>query len=98
MHPPMRIGVWEIGSAETLRLGRRPASSVKKLGVSRRGISRGPRGRHVDTERPAKARNHSWVAEATETGAMTHSNGNAYKPLSGEIELCPRVGRMGSNK
>src|SRR5438067_5600700 len=26
---------------------------------------------------------------------MTHSNGNAYKPLSGEIGLCPRVGRMG---
>jgi len=29
---------------------------------------------------------------------MTHSNGNAYKLLSGEIGLCPRVGRMGSNK
>src|SRR5271165_643553 len=62
MNPPMRIGVWELGSAETLRLGRRPASSVKELGASSRGTSRGPRGRHVDTEWPAKARNHSWVA------------------------------------
>ena len=28
----------------------------------------------------------------------THSDGNRYKPLSGEIGLCLRVGRMGPNK
>jgi|ERR1041385_9484452 hypothetical protein len=36
MNPLTRIGVWEIGSAETFRLGRRPASWVKELGASSR--------------------------------------------------------------
>jgi hypothetical protein len=36
---------------------------------------------------------HSWVALA-----LPHSEGIAYKPLCGEIAVCLRVGRMGSNK
>jgi len=40
-----------------------------------------------------KARNHSWVASA-----LPHSEGIAYKPLCGEIAMCPRVGRMGPIK
>ena len=40
-----------------------------------------------------KARNHSRVAYA-----LPHSEGIAYKPLSGEIAMCLRVGRMESIK
>ena len=54
---------------------------------------RGQRGRHVRTERAAKARNHSGVASA-----LPHSEGIAYKPPCGEIAMCQRVGRMGPNK
>jgi len=54
MNPPTRIGVWEIGSAETLRLGRRPVSSVKELGACNRWTSRDPGGQHVDTEHRQK--------------------------------------------
>jgi hypothetical protein len=51
---------------------------------------RGRRGRHVGKECAAKARNHSRVASA-----LPHSEDIAYKPLCGEIAMCPRVGRMG---
>jgi hypothetical protein len=54
---------------------------------------RGHRGRHVRREWTAKARNHSWIAEA-----LPHSKGITYKPPSGEIAMCPRVGRMGPVK
>jgi hypothetical protein len=54
---------------------------------------RGQRGRHVRKEWAAKARNHSRVASA-----LPHSEGIAYKPLCGEIAMCPQVGRMGSIK
>jgi hypothetical protein len=40
-----------------------------------------------------KARNLSRVAEAHQ-----HSEGISYKPQSGEIEVCSRVGRMRSIK
>ena len=30
--------------------------------------------------------------------ALSHSEDLAYKPLCGEIAMCPRVGRMGSIK
>jgi hypothetical protein len=51
---------------------------------------RGRRGRHAGTERAAKARNHSRVAEA-----LPHSEGVAYNRPGREIATCLRVGRMG---
>jgi hypothetical protein len=77
----------------TVRVVRRPASPVKELGVCSRRTLRGRGEWHVETERAAKARNHSSVAEA-----LPHSEGSAYKPQSGEIALCRRVGRMGPGK
>jgi len=44
-------------------------------------------------EQATKARNHSRVAKA-----LPHSEGSAYKPPCGEVALCLRVGRMGSDK
>ncbi len=83
-----------IGNAESVRERRRPAPSVcEELGRCSRWGPRGHRGRHAETEQPAKARNHSLVAKAGR-----HSEGNAYKPQSGEMALCRRVGRMGSIK
>ena len=79
----------EMPSACHLREG---CVAVKKLSQQRRAL-RGRRGRHVDKESTAKARNHSRVAKA-----FPHSEGSAYKPPCGEIAMCPRVGRMGSIK
>jgi hypothetical protein len=61
--------------------------------MSSRWTLRGRRGRHVEQERATKARNRSLVAEA-----MTHSEDISYKPPSGEVEMCRRVGRMGPSK
>ena len=54
---------------------------------------RGHRERHAKKEWSAKARNHPRVASA-----LPHSEDIAYKPPSGEIAMCSRVGRMGSTK
>ena len=54
---------------------------------------RGHRERHAKKDWLAKARNHPRVASA-----LPHSEGIAYKPLCGEIAMCPQVGRMGSIK
>jgi len=53
----------------------------------------GHRGRHARTEWTAKARNHSWIA-----AALPASEGITYKPRSGEVAMCLRVGRMGPIK
>src|SRR5262244_1556533 len=45
---------------------------------------RGRRGRHVRTEWSVKARIRSRVASA-----LPHGEGSAYKPLCGEVALCP---------
>jgi hypothetical protein len=63
----------EVPSACHLREGRVVA---KKLIQQRRAL-RGRRGRHVEKEHTAKARNHSWVASA-----FPHSEDSAYKPLA----------------
>ena len=46
----------------------------------------------------AKARNQSWVASASELKYPMHSEGISYKSRGGEVEMCLRVGRMGSIK
>jgi hypothetical protein len=63
----------EVPSACHLREGR---VAAKKLTQQRRAL-RGRRGRHVEKEHTAKARNHSWGASA-----FPHSEDSAYKPLA----------------
>jgi hypothetical protein len=65
------IPAWS--KAERLSSARRPCRR-RELGQQRRN-HRGRRGRHVDKESTAKARNHSRVAKA-----FPHSEGSAYKP------------------
>src|SRR5215472_4983749 len=92
MLPPRETDCGIVGSAEPVNTRRRPMSTSLP-GTDRRRTPRGRRGRHVKTEWPAKARIHSRVASA-----LPHSEGTAYKPLCGEIAVCPREGRMGSIK
>jgi len=72
------------GSAEPVNTRRRPMSTSLP-GTHRRRTPRGRRGRHVRTERSAKARIHSRVALA-----LPHSEGIVYKPPCGEIAMCLR--------
>ena len=46
----------------------------------------------------AKARNQSWVASASELKHPMNSEDISYKSRRGEVEMCLRVGRMGSIK
>ena len=66
------------------------AMSASKFWTSDDRAPRGHRERHAKKEWSVKARNHPWVASA-----LPHSEGTAYKPLCGEIAMCPQVGRMG---
>src|SRR5215813_12269686 len=91
MLPPRETDCGNVGSAEPVTNRRRPMSTSLP-GTDRRRTPRGRRGRHVRTEWPAKARNHSRVASA-----LPHSEGIAYNPPCGEIAMCLRVGRMGSD-
>ena len=90
-HLKRMVGWWGVlsPSAQGESQRRRP----KELGAGSRRTPRGLRGRHAETERTVKARNHSGVAEVG-----THSEGIAYKPQGGEVAMCPRVGRMGPSK
>src|SRR5215510_5474030 len=59
--------------------------SRSDLGEGQCRPPRGRRGRHVRTEWSVKARIRSRVASA-----LPHGEGSAYKPLCGEVALCPR--------
>src|SRR5580704_18935189 len=89
MRAPRETDCGKIGSAEPLR-SRRRRCRHQRLDRDDDRTPRGQRRRHARRERAVKARNRSRVAEA-----LPHSEGIAYKPLSGEIAMCPRVGRMG---
>jgi hypothetical protein len=84
------MGTWECRAALLLA----KASAVGEgTGLSNRWAPRGRRGWHVEKEHAVKARNHSRVASAHQ-----HSEGISYKPQGGEVGVCPRAGRMRSNK
>jgi hypothetical protein len=69
------------------------AISASKSGLAMIELPGSHRERHAKKEWSAKARNHPRVASA-----LPHSEDIAYKPPSGEIAMCSRVGRMGSTK
>jgi len=94
LYPPRESEGGDVGSAETIVKGRRPASSVKELGAcSRRnpGVVEGDMSIQNDQRKLGTTR---WSPRPR----WGHSEGSAYKPRCGEVALCRRVERMGSNK